>query len=272
MTARSPTRAQRAPSEGLQRRRELRRRQRMHLAAQLWSLLLLLSVSAGLGWLLLRHGWLLRTPMQVQLTNRSPFDRDQVISAAGLRFPLELLSLDSASMQQRLGANLPVENISVQRQLWPPKLLIHLQLRQAVARAQRQTTQGLETGFVDRTGAWISRAQQQASDVGAVPALKSRRLAGAPRQHRELPTARATTCRSRQPGGIQAQWRALAAKSDHWERFVSATWINALPRQLEVLSHLAEQQPLAQEPTQALDLSDPERPELVLVPSKSSEN
>jgi hypothetical protein len=39
-----------------------------------------------------------------------------------------------------------------------------------------------------------------------------------------------------------------------------------------VLSHLAEQQPLAQEPTQALDLSDPERPELMLVPPKSSEN
>ena len=45
-----------------------------------------------------------------------------------------------------------------------------------------------------------------------------------------------------------------------------------LPRQLEVLAHLTEQQPLDQEPTQALDLSDPERPELVLVPPKSSEN
>ena len=80
MTVRSPARAQGAPSVGLQRRRELRRRKRMHLAAQLWSLLLLLSASAGLGWLLLRHGWLLRTPAQVQLSNRSQFNRDQVIS------------------------------------------------------------------------------------------------------------------------------------------------------------------------------------------------
>ena len=271
MTVRSPARAQGAPSVGLQRRRELRRRKRMHLAAQLWSLLLLLSASAGLSWLLVRHGWLLRTPAQVQLSDRSPFSRDQVISAAGLRFPLELLSLDGASMQQRLGANLPVENISVQRQLWPPKLLIDLRLRQAVARAQRQTPQGSETGYVDRTGAWISRVQQQASEVGAVPALK---VVGWQARHastvgfllRELPPAAAISqVEFRRNGELWLQSRALGAV-----RFGSLD--QRLPRQLEVLSHLAEQQPLAQEPTQALDLSDPERPELVLVPPKSSEN
>ena len=72
MSVRSPARPQRPASAELQRRRDLRRRKRVHFAAQLWSLLLLLSASAGLGWLLLRHGWLLRTPEQVQLTSRSP--------------------------------------------------------------------------------------------------------------------------------------------------------------------------------------------------------
>ncbi|MFL2672428.1 MAG: cell division protein FtsQ/DivIB [Prochlorococcaceae cyanobacterium] len=139
MSVRSPARPQRPASAELQRRRDLRRRKRVHFAAQLWSLLLLLSASAGLGWLLLRHGWLLRTPEQVQLTSRSPFNREQVISAAGLRFPIALLSLDGASLQQRLGAKLPVEDIRLQRQLWPPQLLIDLRLRQAVAQAQRHT-------------------------------------------------------------------------------------------------------------------------------------
>ena len=97
--------------------------QTVHFAAQLWSLLLLLSASAGLGWLLLRHGWLLRSPEQVQLTSRSPFSREQVISAAGLRFPVALLNLDGASLQQQLGSNLPVEDIRLQRQLWPPATL-----------------------------------------------------------------------------------------------------------------------------------------------------
>ena len=61
-------------------------------------------------------------------------------------------------------------------------------------------------------------------------------------------------------------------KADHWEPCASAAWISGCHGNLEVLAHLAQQQPLAQEPTQALDLSDPERPELVLVPPKSSEN
>ena len=271
MSVRSPARPQRAPNEGLQRRRELRRRKRLHFAAQLWSLLLLLSASAGLGWLLLCHGWLLRSAAQVELTRRSPFSREQVISAAGLRFPVALLNLDGASLQQRLGANLPVEDIRLQRQLWPPQLLIDLRLRQAVARAQRQTPQGLETGYVDRTGAWISRAQQQASETRAVPSLK---VVGWQERHantvgfllRELPPeASISQVEFRRNGELWLQSRPLGAV-----RFGSLD--QRLPRQLEVLSHLAAQQPLAQEPTQALDLSDPERPELVLVPPKSSEN
>ena len=271
MNVSSPARAQRAPNEGLQRRRELRRRKRMHLAAQVWSLLLLLSASAGLGWLLLRHGWLLRTPAQVQLSSRSPFSREQVISAAGLRFPVALLSVDGASLQQRLGANLPVEDISLQRQLWPPQLLIDLRLRKAVARAQRQTPQGRETGYVDRTGAWISRSQQQAAQSEPVPALQ---VLGWQARHantvalllRELPPAAAVSqMEFRRNGELWLQSRPLGPV-----RFGSLD--QRLPRQLEVLSHLAEQQPLGQEPTQALDLSDPERPELVLVPPKPSEN
>ena len=268
---RSPARPQRPPSEGLERRRELRRRKRAQFASQLLSLLLLLSASAGLGWLLLRHGWLLRTPEQVQLSSRSPFNRKQVISAAELSFPVALLTLDGASLQRQLGANLPVEDIRLQRQLWPPQLLIDLRLRQAVARAQRQTPQGQETGYVDRTGAWISRAQQQATEASAVPSLK---VVGWQERHantvgfllRELPPeASISQVEFRRNGELWLQSRPLGAV-----RFGSLD--QRLPRQLEVLAHLAEQQPLTQEPTQALDLSDPERPELVLVQPKSSEN
>ena len=271
MSVRSPARPQRAPSAELQRRRELRRFQRRHRRAQLLSLLLLLSTSTGLGWLLLRHGWLLRTPEQVSLSSRSPFDRKQVIKAAGLQFPVELLSLDSTDLQQRLEANLPAENITLQRQLWPPQLLISLRLRQAVARAQRQTPQGLETGYVDRTGAWISRAQQQATNAQAVPAIQ---VIGWQLRHastialllRDLPPAAAISQLDfRRNGELWLHSRQLG-----WVRFGSVD--QRLLRQLEVLSHLADQQSLEQQPTQALDLSDPERPELMLVPPKSSEN
>ena len=117
MSVRSPARPQRAPSAELQRRRELRRRKRAQFASQLLSLLLLLSASTGLSWLLLRHGWLLRTPEQVQVSSRSPFSREQVISAAELRFPVALLSLDGTSLQKKLGSTLPVEDIRLQRQL-----------------------------------------------------------------------------------------------------------------------------------------------------------
>ena len=83
---------------------------------------------------------------------------------------------------------------------------------------------------------------------------------------RELPPeASISQVEFRRNGELWLQSRPLGAV-----RFGSLD--QRLPRQLEVLSHLAAQQPLAQEPTQAWELSDPERPELVLVPPKSSEN
>ena len=132
-----------------------------------------------LGWLLLRHGWVLRDAQQVQVTGAWGFSRDQIIQAAGLRFPVPLLQLNPDDLLLRLAGSLPVEQIQLRRQMLPPQLNISLRQCQAVARAQRRQATGLENGFVDRTGAWISREQQAKARSAAERTVGSSRGARA---------------------------------------------------------------------------------------------
>lgn len=94
--------------------------------------------------------------------------------AAGNRhhFPPPLLQLDPALIKQRISAALPVDQVLMQRQMLPPRLLITLSERAAVAKAQRNGIGGAEQGFIDRTGRWISPRQQAGAMGAALPNLK----------------------------------------------------------------------------------------------------
>lgn len=258
---------QRPASEGLQRRQELRRQQRLERLAQVWRLLALLAAAAGLGWVLLRHGWLLQSPAQVTVLGTVGLGRDQVIRAGDLHFPQPLLDLDPADLRRRLAAQLPVDRVVVQRHMLPVGLTIRLHPRLAVARAQRRTSAGLENGFVDRTGRWIT-ARQQA--MGGAAVSNPLWITGWQERHQpglevllpQLPPAAAITeLRFRPEGDL---W--LVSSRLGLVRF--GTLDDRLQRRLQVLDHLASDLPKtsALNGSRAIDLDDPEHPELLLAP------
>ena len=79
--------SQRPVSAQVARRRDLRRQRRQTLLLQLWRFVALLLLSGGFSWILLRHGWTLRSPEAVILTGGAAIETNQVIEAAKLRFP-----------------------------------------------------------------------------------------------------------------------------------------------------------------------------------------
>ena len=258
---------QRPATEGVQRRQELRRQRRLERLAQVWRLLALLAAATGLGWVLLRHGWLLQSPAQVTVQGTVGLGRDQVIKAGGLEFPQPLLDLDPADLRRRLAAQLPVDQVVVQRHMLPAGLTIRLHPRVAVARAQRRTSAGVENGFVDRTGRWIS-ARQQA--MGGVPVASPLWITGWQERHQPgleqllqqlPPSAGITELRFRPEGDL---W--LSSSRLGLVRF--GTLDDRLQRRLQVLDHLAADLPktAALGGSRAIDLDDPEHPELLLVP------
>ena len=249
-----------------ERRRQLRQQRRRDRLKNLWRILVLAASATGLGWLLLREGWVVQSPEQVVVVGSRQVSREQVIREGRLSFPLPLLALSPLQLRTQLAAALPVEQVQVSRLMLPPRLRIELIDREAVAQAQRRTGKGLENGYVDRLGNWMSSRQQRS---GGSPTSPQVRVIGWQKRLRAplaLVLAKRDQLGSRleeirfEPNGNLALRTATLGKvhlGPPDER---------LPRRLEVLQHLSQRLPgqLQRLRVQSIDLSDPEKPELGL--------
>ncbi|MEB3172960.1 MAG: FtsQ-type POTRA domain-containing protein [Cyanobacteriota bacterium] len=249
-----------------ERRQALRKQRRRERWRQLWRTLVFTATAVGLGYALLRQGWVLGSPEQVEVIGSRQVSRDQVIQAADLRFPTPLLTMQPSRLVRQLSTTLPVDQVQVQRLMAPPRLRVQLVDRRAVARAERQGSGGLERGFVDHLGNWMTTRQQlgvqqdgplnlwvkgwQVRYRPALALLLSRRSQLSP----ALQGIRF------EPGGsLWLQTTTLGA--------VRFGPLDArLGRRIDVLEHLLVTLPaeLKGRRLQAIDLSDPEQPEISL--------
>lgn len=229
-------------------------------------MLVLLGLSAGLGTLLLRQGWTLSSAEQVEVQGSRNVSREQVISAAGLSFPQPLLSLEPRRLATELQATLPVEQVRVSRWMAPPRLRVELVDREPVARAQRRGPDGVEHGFVDRHGQWMSARQGQGLTSVSGEGLQ---VLGWQQRHRP-----ALNLMLQSSERLRADLRQVRFEPDG-SLSVQSTSLGIvrlgppdarLARRLEVLEHLITTLPphLQGKPLQAIDLTEPEQPELAV--------
>jgi len=265
----SPLETERRPGPGAERRRQLRLQRRNQRLQEIWRVLVLVGASAGLGWVLLGQGWSLRSPSQVEVVGSRQVSRDQIIQEARLRFPVQLLNLQPRQLAAQLAAALPVENVQVTRLMLPPRLRIDLVDRKAVARAERHTGKGLEQGYVDRLGNWMtSRQQSGANGTGGAPLL----LVSGWQEHLRPPLAQVLG-RSGQLGSTLVEIQ-FEPNGNLWLITSSLGKVRLglpdgqLGRRLEMLSHLSSQLSSRVKglKVQSIDLSDPDHPELGLPP------
>ena len=251
---------------GAERRRQLRQERRADRLRNLWRLVVFSAMAGGLGYGLLTQGWTLRSPSQVEVSGSRLVSRDQVIQAAGLSFPQPLLALQPRQIIQTLSMALPVENVRVSRLMMPPRLRVELIDRSAVARAERRNKDGLEQGYVDRLGNWISLRQNLGVRLEGTEEL---RVVGWNERHRP---ALAAVLKERQAFGGKLQEIRFDPEGSLW---LSTTDLGPvrlgpvdgqLERRLAVAAHLNATLPagLRGRRPQIVDLSDPDQPELSL--------
>ncbi len=251
---------------GAARRRELRLQRRAERWRNLWRLLVFSGLSAGLLTVLLRQGWSLQSPSQVEVSGSRIVSREQVIQAGQLSFPLPLLAVRPRELRATLSAALPVEQVRVSRWMLPPRLRVELVDRQAVARAQRRSPHGLEPGFIDRVGNWIDQRQS-----AGLPIKPHTELLVIGWQERHRP-ALAAVLASRAAIGPGLKEVRFDAGGDLWLTTAQLGPLRLGPidgqlrRRLEVAAHLNRTLPaqIRGKRPQQIDLSDPEQPELTL--------
>jgi cell division protein FtsQ len=251
---------------GAERRRQLRQERRADRLLNLWRLVVFSAMAGGLGYGLLTQGWTLRSPSQVEVSGSRLVSRDQVIQAAGLSFPQPLLTLQPRQIIQTLSTALPVENVRVSRLMLPPRLRVELIDRSAVARAERRNKGGLEQGYVDRLGNWISLRQNLGVKLEGTQEL---RVVGWNERHRP---ALAKVLQERPAFGGKLQEIRFDPEGSLWLNTTDLGPVRLGPadgqleRRLAVAAHLNATLPanLRGRRPQIVDLSDPDQPELSL--------
>ncbi|MFZ9228195.1 MAG: cell division protein FtsQ/DivIB [Prochlorococcaceae cyanobacterium] len=249
-----------------ERRQALRKQRRQERWRQFWRFSVFTATALGLGYALLRQGWVLGSPEQVEVIGSRQVSREQVIQATDLRFPAPLLTLQPARLAQQLSSTLPVDQVQVQRLMAPPRLRVQLVDRRAVARAERQGTGGLERGFVDHLGHWMTTRQQSGAVQDADLRLQVQGW-----QQRFRP-ALALVLSRRSQLGAALQTIRFEPGGSLWLQTTSLGAVRFGPldarlgRRIDVLEHLLTTLPaeLNGRRQQAIDLSDPEQPEISL--------
>ena len=251
---------------GVERRRQLRQQRRFERLRDVWRLLVYAGLATGLGYVLLRQGWMLQGPAQVEVSGSQLVSRDQVIEAARLRFPQPLLALQPRLVSNALANSLPVERVRVTRLMLPPRLRVELVDREAVARAQRRGANGLESGFVDRTGRWINadgRSRVRLVGRTSIQVIgwneRHRPVLGKVLASRELIGSGLREIRFEPDGTLWLTTKELGPLRLGPED-------SQLDRRLEVVAHLNRNLPgrLQGQRPFSIDLTDPEQPELNL--------
>jgi cell division protein FtsQ len=246
----------------------LQKQRQQERLRNLWRALFLSACAAGLGYGLLRQGWSLQSPNQVEVLGSQRVNRDQVIRAANRRFPVPLLTLEPKRLRDDLAAGLPVEQVQVKRLMLPPRLRIELVDREAVARAERRGATGVEQGYVDRFGHWISRTQLQGGSVDR-PSEPQLQVVGWQERY-QAPLTQVLARRDSLGSPLEeirfeptgALW--LVTRSLGQVRLGPPD--AQLGRRLDVVQYLSGQLParVKGRALQSIDLSDPEKPELGL--------
>jgi cell division protein FtsQ len=252
-----------------ERRRQWRLQRRKERMRQLWRALVFTATGLAAGYALLRYGWVITSPGQVEVVGSRQVQAEQVVQAAGLRFPLPLLTLQPNQLARELSSALPVEQVQVQRLMAPPRLRVQLVERRAVARAERQGPRGREQGYVDHLGNWMTRRQKAGLAADPAPAALSLMVRGwQPRYRASL----AQLLSRRQQLGPALRAIRFEPGGSLW---LDTTTLGAvrfgpldsqLLRRVEVLEHLLQELPgqLKGRRLVAIDLSDPEQPEISL--------
>jgi cell division protein FtsQ len=255
--------SQQPVSTQVARRRELRRQRRQTLLIQLWRFVALLLVSGGFSWILLRHGWTLRSPEALILTGGTALEANQVIEAAKLRFPQPLLEVSPRALEQQLIKSLPVQSAHVQRRMLPARLVISLKPEIPVAKAVRQGPFGRERGLLNAEGQWIPLS-------GALPEPLTEIVVRGWNDQQRSQIAALLQQRDRFEGRL----KAIVLQPDGNVSLITTALGQIdlggepalLNAQIETIVHLNKTLPkqLRQAHQSSLDLSNPDRPELQL--------
>ena len=92
----------------------------------------------------------------IRISGSKLFSQNDVVNNSSLKFPIRLILIKTSFLEKELKQNLSLKNVSVNRQILPFGLKIHIQTRTPIAYGERIFNDEKIIGFIDKDGIFIN--------------------------------------------------------------------------------------------------------------------
>ena len=99
----------------------------------------------------------------IRISGSEFFSQNDVVNNSSLNFPIRLIFVETNLLEKELKQNLSLKNVSINRQLFPFGLKIHIKTRTPIAYGERIFNNKKIEGFIDKNGIFIDK--QNTEDI-----------------------------------------------------------------------------------------------------------
>ena len=93
----------------------------------------------------------------IKVSGSEFFSQNDVIKNSSLNFPIRLIFVETNLLEKELKQNLSLKNVSVNRELFPFGLKVHINSRTPIAYGERILNDKKILGFIDKDGSFIEK-------------------------------------------------------------------------------------------------------------------
>ena len=93
----------------------------------------------------------------IRISGSELFSQNDVVKNTSLKFPIRLIFVETNLLEKELKQNLSLKNVSVNRELFPYGLKVHINSRIPIAYGERILNDEKILGFIDKDGIFINK-------------------------------------------------------------------------------------------------------------------
>ena len=93
----------------------------------------------------------------IRISGSELFSENDVVKNSSLNFPIRLIFVETNLLEKELKQNLSLKNVSVNRELFPFGLKVHINTRIPIAYGERIIKEEKILGFIDKKGFFINK-------------------------------------------------------------------------------------------------------------------
>ena len=96
------------------------------------------------------------------------FSNNDVVNNSSLKFPIRLIFIKTNFLEKELKQNLSLKNVSVNRQIFPFGLKVHINTRTPIAHGERILNGKKILGFIDKDGVFIKKQNAEEKNLSTL--------------------------------------------------------------------------------------------------------